>query len=584
MREIAWKNVISSIITRFPLLHDISVEGLTYGTSGFRSKGNLLPPVAARLSLVLALRGYYHYKRLSTQLYYSPNPIYLGLMITASHNPHDDNGFKIIDFNGESIPLSWEPFCTEIVNTMSENELSSVISSFCRKEFNAELNTLNFMDIHVFIGCDTRKTSKVITDATVEILNLVNVNNTAFFNVCTPLLHELVAQSNMNSGKFLGPETYEHKLLVNFTKLIHHTPPFGEKEKKILIVIDAANGVGTHAINNLLKHSEKHGDNILLKYFEFKLLHTDVENYESLNSQCGADFVNRHRVVSHEMIEFAKNVSNKYADVHYYFLDGDADRIVAMDYSKGEWTLMDGDRISILFATLIHKWFGAEVSNSMDIGIVQTAYANGASTSFVTEQLHLKAYMAATGVKNIHPVAQLRDIGIYFEANGHGTILFNRESVVSKLEGVETNNKEIILSLVESMSNLLSQVCGDALGNLLMCEVALRALCMKFKDLRLLYNDRPAKQVKMGVPYPKRIQVIGDETRAIAPVGFQDEVDREVEKVLSQLSKTKNPYARCFARPSGTEKIVRVYSETNTKESCDQLNKAVCEIVEKYCS
>lgn len=32
---------------------------------------------------------------------------------------------------------------------------------------------------------------------------------------------------------------------------------------------------------------------------------------------------------------------------------------------------------------------------------------------------------AATGVKNLHEKAEHYDIGIYFEANGHGTVIFN---------------------------------------------------------------------------------------------------------------------------------------------------------------
>jgi phosphoacetylglucosamine mutase len=32
---------------------------------------------------------------------------------------------------------------------------------------------------------------------------------------------------------------------------------------------------------------------------------------------------------------------------------------------------------------------------------------------------------AATGVKFLHEKAEHFDIGVYFEANGHGTVIFN---------------------------------------------------------------------------------------------------------------------------------------------------------------
>ena len=41
--------------------------------------------------------------------------------------------------------------------------------------------------------------------------------------------------------------------------------------------------------------------------------------------------------------------------------------------------------------------------------------------------------MAATGVKFLHHEAAKHDIGVYFEANGHGTVLF-RDNAVTLLQ------------------------------------------------------------------------------------------------------------------------------------------------------
>jgi phosphomannomutase len=59
------------------------------------------------------------------------------------------------------------------------------------------------------------------------------------------------------------------------------------------------------------------------------------------------------------------------------------------------------------------------------VGIVQTAYANGASTQHIRQSLGAcEVACTATGVKHLHAAAAAFDVGIYFEANGHGTVLF----------------------------------------------------------------------------------------------------------------------------------------------------------------
>lgn len=37
-------------------------------------------------------------------------------MITASHNPEEDNGVKIIDPMGEMLEMKWEKLATDLVN------------------------------------------------------------------------------------------------------------------------------------------------------------------------------------------------------------------------------------------------------------------------------------------------------------------------------------------------------------------------------------------------------------------------------------------------------------------------------------
>jgi phosphoacetylglucosamine mutase len=134
-----------------------------------------------------------------------------------------------------------------------------------------------------------------------------------------------------------------------------------------------------------------------------------------LNHQCGADFVQKEQQPPmHGTFPVnAKCVS----------IDGDADRLVYFFTDEtGETTLLDGDKIAALLAAhvggLIQRCGDALLCSCenkssdgispnwstknrapLTVGVVQTAYANGASTKFVEQKLNLKTKCTPTGVK-----------------------------------------------------------------------------------------------------------------------------------------------------------------------------------------
>lgn len=53
----------------------------------------------------------------------------IGLMVTASHNPEQDNGVKLIDPFGEMLQQSWEKFATRLANARYYLYLSTFIDT-----------------------------------------------------------------------------------------------------------------------------------------------------------------------------------------------------------------------------------------------------------------------------------------------------------------------------------------------------------------------------------------------------------------------------------------------------------------------
>lgn len=136
------------------------------------------------------------------------------------------------------------------------------------------------------------------------------------------------------------------------------------------LVVDCANGVGATAMRGILAQGLP---------LDIEIINYRIDASGALNNGCGADFV-KTKQQAPSALELREGV-------RYCSFDGDADRIVYFyQDTNGHFALLDGDKIASLITSFLQKLVKA-CGLPLQIGIVQTAYANGASTRYVEQTL-----------------------------------------------------------------------------------------------------------------------------------------------------------------------------------------------------
>ncbi|XP_014470489.1 PREDICTED: phosphoacetylglucosamine mutase [Dinoponera quadriceps] len=509
-----------------------------YGTAGFRTSADLLDHVMYKMGLLAVLRS--KLKKAA-----------IGLMITASHNPEPDNGIKLVDPAGEMLEASWEAIATDLANA-ENSSLKEKLKQICTNE-NIDLSA----SATVVLGRDTRQTSPKLMELArkgVEALNGAVVNLEL---VTTPQLHYIVLCTNTN-GVYGEPtlQGYYSKLATTFKSVRG-----AERNKQYytkVIQLDAANGVGAIAAREFQKHL---GDSLEIVMFN--------HGSEQLNHKCGADYVKVQQAMP---LNFPSESSVRCVSV-----DGDADRVVYfyLDESK-KFHLMDGDRIATLIAVYVKELL-EDSGLPLHLGLVQTAYSNGAVTDYITRVLELPVKCVPTGVKHLHKEAKNFDIGVYFEANGHGTVLFKDSAKRAIREHAEnatlSEAQRAAVTKLRAVIDMINEAVGDAFSNILLVETILHARDWDTPDWERTYSEFPNRQLKVKVLDRNVVTTMDAERRCVTPAGLQEEIDKTVSKYEK---------GRSFIRPSGTEDVVRVYAECEDASEVNKLAVEVAGLVHDY--
>lgn len=174
----------------------------------------------------------------------------------------------------------------------------------------------------------------------------------------------------------------------------------------------------------------------------------------------------------------------------------------------------------------------------------------------------------------MHHEAKNFEVGIYFEANGHGTILF-KDSVMTRiqelLDSTQDACKKKAAKCLLKFSNLINQTVGDGISDMLCIEAVLACSAWSLASWSEMYRDLPNKQVKVVVKDRSLYTTRQADTILVTPAGIQEKIDDLVKSI---------PQGRCFVRPSGTEDCVRIYAEAKSAEDCNFLAEQVKSFLE----
>lgn len=389
----------------------------TVGTAGFRDRYDLpLDYVFFRMGVLAALRTL----SLGTKA--------IGAVVTASHNLEHDNGIKLVDHDGSMLSVEWEPYAVRLANCSIEDfarECRAIKTNECISD---AVDTVRGGII--LIGRDTRDHSVKFSGVMKESIALSGCRCYDIGEVTTPVLHFIVREMNERraasgdevDGHYWISEYYR-TLSQGFVDLLSTIQPHRSMQAiRCSVVLDSSFGVGSITAEQFLSYYNGSFKDTVSSSVSVPELDVDIRNRARcgrVNEGCGAEHVQKLQLPPAGVDPSADS------DRLLCSFDGDGDRLVFHAFVDGHWNLLDGDKIAVLFCVLLQQeLMASKLLGEYSFSVVQTAYANGASSDYL-KSMGIPVFITKTGVKYLHHKAADFDVGVYFEANGHGTVLFS---------------------------------------------------------------------------------------------------------------------------------------------------------------
>ncbi|KAK2113989.1 Phosphoglucomutase-3 [Saguinus oedipus] len=288
----------------------------------------------------------------------------------------------------------------------------------------------------------------------------------------TPQLHYMVYCRN--TGGRYGKATlegYYQKLSKAFVELIKQASCSGDEYRSLKV--DCANGIGALKLREM-EHYFSQGLSVQL---------FNDGSKGKLNHLCGADFVKSHQKPPQGM-EIKSNE-------RCCSFDGDADRIVYYYHdADGHFHLIDGDKIATLISSFLKELL-VEIGESLNIGVVQTAYANGSSTRYL-EEVMKKAGIVKSDSCRIW-TGKVNEGGRCLKTGNTAV-----EMKIKQSEQLEEKKRKAA-KMLENIIDLFNQAAGDAISDMLVIEAILALKGLTVQQWDALYTDLPNRQLKVQV-------------------------------------------------------------------------------------
>ena len=197
-------------------------------------------------------------------------------MITASHNPPEDNGVKLVDPMGEMLEGSWETHATTLANASSDQALAE---AFAKLE--SDLSIDPQAKARAVFARDTRESGPHLVSALIAGFEAAGVEYTDYKLLTTPQLHYITRCLNTKGTPFdYGKPTeqgYYEKTAKAFKVAL------GGRKINGGLTVDCANGVGGPKLRELIKHLPLASEGGI----DIKVVNDDVVRPERLNHQVG---------------------------------------------------------------------------------------------------------------------------------------------------------------------------------------------------------------------------------------------------------------------------------------------------------
>jgi len=480
---------------------------MKYGTSGFRTHHSKIEEIAVQIGTAMALLTCY--KRQS-----------FGIMITASHNHHEDNGVKIMDHHGNMVSEEIEKYLENFVNNMYKDHPSQSVPfrpATLVEDYDVQL--LKEHQIQLVIGYDSRESSPNIAKLIEKGILRSNLRFPVHIlsHVTTPELHYIFANQDVNYTTYL--QQCSDKI-------------------QYPCVVDCANGIGSKKL-------------IEVKNDCISLINYSWTSTKLLNHECSSDFVCSNKKLPRESAKYF--TSSLRAS-----LDGDADRIVFYFLQQNNLNILNGDYIAALVLTYLSKKLENQ-SEKLTVGYIYTGYTNQGCVDYVKslqfpKNIELSCICTATGVKHLHHEAEKMDIGIYFEQNGHGNVMFQKS-----------------VPEIQDLQSMFHPNIGDGILDLYATLFMLQELKMEPTDWYNLFESKFCLLTKQSVQDKDVFKSSHDELTLIEPVFIQHYIDSLC-----------NEYVRAFVRASGTENVVRLYVEGENAEKVKQIHRKLSLFIERH--